>query len=341
MRNNFYIKYLRLFSTYIILIFFYLSQIIKCKLIRKKRISGFNYYNLNIIGPGNDWILSTIKKYLLLNKKLSDKKSLKVNFFLHYSIFPFKPILWFDSNPNILFFTHEDKYKYRPRYLYRNLFFLYDYIFCMNNDSNEFISKIISKNKIINLEKVKTNHFAGVSNEFAKKAQKFERPKFKKDNFINLGFHCRPYKRKRPELMPEIMKFLPNFKLICCGEGHSEKDFYSELISSKRIEFKNYKFEDLHFFYSEIDILICCSVFEGGPTPLVEANAFGIPFLSTDVGFAKEVASEHDKIVGVNSSAFEISQCLIQLSQNIGSKSKKIVTWEEIVNDFYFQIKNK
>ena len=42
-------------------------------------------------------------------------------------------------------------------------------------------------------------------------------------------------------------------------------------------------------FYKKIDLYVCASSHEGLPTPLLEASACGIPFVSTDVGIVKEI----------------------------------------------------
>ena len=330
-------KHVQIYIRFLILSVFSISQIIRGFLIKKQSLKEKTNFKLNVIGSANDWILSTIKEQLLLNKNLNNIKGQKINFYLHYSTLPFNPKLWFSLNHNILFFTHEDVKRYKPSFFYRKLYSFYDVIVCMNNNSNNKITKILLNNKKIST-KVITNHFAGVSIEFANKAKSIKKKEFSKDGLIRLGFHCRPYSRKRPELLPKILKYLPNFKLICCGEDHNSLDIYKELISQDKVEFHNYKFDDLHLFYSQIDLLVCCSTFEGGPTPLVEANAFGIPFLSTDVGFAKEVASNFDKVIKVNSSEKLMSEALIEISKNIGLKPKQIVTWEKIVDYFHKQI---
>ena len=327
-----------IYSSFIIFIFIG-SQNIK-KFIKKRKYD-FKYININIFGKSDDWILGTIKKEILANRYLSYKGGYKVNFFLHYSLLPNRPKIWFSKHPNILFFTHEDISKYRPYFLYRKSFSYYDLIICMNKDSNKFISRVISNGKSCKSEKVLTNCFAGLSNEFKEYAKAYQKSTFKEEKIINLGFHCRPYSRKRPELLPHIMKMLPNFKLICCGEGHEELNIYDNLKSLNRIEFKNYSYSDLHLFYEEIDLLICCSSFEGGPTPLIEANAFGIPFLSTNVGFAKEICTQYDKIVNINSSISTMSKSLTELTKNIALKPKIILGWEEVVNKFYLQVNRK
>jgi len=47
--------------------------------------------------------------------------------------------------------------------------------------------------------------------------------------------------------------------------------------------------EDMPKFYKDVDLYICASSHEGLPTPLVEACACGIPFVSTDVGIISEI----------------------------------------------------
>ena len=338
-KKNLVIKFSFLESIYSfsIIYLFIISQNIK-KIFIKKRKYHLQNLSINIVGNSSDWILGRIKKEILANRLLSNKKGYKVNFFLHYSLLPNKPNSWLSKYPNILFFTHEDIRKYRPYFLYRKLFSYYELIVCMNNESNKYISRIITNGKHSNSEKVVTNYFAGLSNELKLHAEAYKKSNLKKEKIIKLGFHCRPYSRKRPELLPHIIEMLPNFKLICCGEGHSQLPIYDKLKSLNRIEFKEYIYSDLHLFYKEIDLLICSSSFEGGPTPLMEANAFGIPFLSTNVGFAKEISTKYDKVVDINSSISTMAQGLTELTKNIYLKPKIILTWEEVVDKFYLQI---
>ena len=48
-------------------------------------------------------------------------------------------------------------------------------------------------------------------------------------------------------------------------------------------------------FYSKIDILVCMSLSEGTPNPILEAMACGVPVITTDVGIVPQVFGEKQK----------------------------------------------
>ncbi len=50
--------------------------------------------------------------------------------------------------------------------------------------------------------------------------------------------------------------------------------------------------EEMKEFYNKIDLYVCTSKEEGGPNCILEAMCCGVPIISTDVGFVKEVLGE-------------------------------------------------
>ncbi|HUU88394.1 MAG TPA: FkbM family methyltransferase [Candidatus Glassbacteria bacterium] len=84
-----------------------------------------------------------------------------------------------------------------------------------------------------------------------------------------------------------------------CGQSHykSVKNFELFERIAKQVgaitcvSEKNYNYDTIHKFYQSIDILVCTSSSEGGPLPVFEAIASGIPVISTPVGLTELMGS--------------------------------------------------
>lgn len=82
-----------------------------------------------------------------------------------------------------------------------------------------------------------------------------------------------------------------SLQLIVVGDGYSPTnkiliDFLQEKgLSIRNIEFRE-KTDDMRSFYEEIDLFALSSVSEGFPNVLAEAQASGVPCITTDVGDA-------------------------------------------------------
>ena len=50
--------------------------------------------------------------------------------------------------------------------------------------------------------------------------------------------------------------------------------------------------DQMHEYYSKIDVLVCVSEIEGTPCPILEAMACGVPVITTDVGIVREAFGE-------------------------------------------------
>ncbi|RSL29031.1 glycosyltransferase family 1 protein [Salibacterium salarium] len=59
--------------------------------------------------------------------------------------------------------------------------------------------------------------------------------------------------------------------------------------------------KDMPAFYNSLDLLLITSSNEGGPAPALEANACGVPVLSTNVGYVKKITSPNGKFLILDS----------------------------------------
>ena len=96
--------------------------------------------------------------------------------------------------------------------------------------------------------------------------------------------------------------------------------------------------DEMVSFYHELDAYICASRTEGGPHPLLEASACGIPVISTRVGIAPELIEQNVNGILVERSVSSIREAIICLRDNqdlrieLGKHSRKTIeekwTWD-------------
>jgi glycosyltransferase involved in cell wall biosynthesis len=69
-------------------------------------------------------------------------------------------------------------------------------------------------------------------------------------------------------------------------------------------------------FYQELDAYICGSRTEGGPHPLLEAAACGVPLISTRVGIAPELIDNYANGILVDRTVADIRRAVILFRDN-------------------------
>jgi glycosyltransferase involved in cell wall biosynthesis len=300
----------------------------------------FDSYDLRTIGPKSDWILALIDSVLCNCANLSDPRGHKVNFYFHYSHLIKQPPALQGNITNVVLYTHEESEGHKPSSLFKLSLVSSDLIICMNQKTQESLSKFFRNYAFLKAPLIAVNHFAGVSEKFINNLNRIESAKAqpKQRTTFNVGFHCRPYPRKRPWLIAAAINLIPNAVLYCCGTGHDRVQEYNELKAANKLQVMDLCYDDLHLFYSQIDVLVCCSSYEGGPTPLIEAHAYAIPYVSSDVGFASELATEYDYILPVNSSPEEYAEAISKAYLNSGSKPNLVCPWESVAIKLSAQI---
>jgi hypothetical protein len=89
--------------------------------------------------------------------------------------------------------------------------------------------------------------------------------------------------------------------------------------------------EEMVCFYQGVDVQICASRSEGGPHPLLEAAACGIPLISTRVGIAPELIKDGDNGFIIERDIEAIRKAVITLRDNrdmrcsMGKRAREIV----------------
>ncbi len=81
--------------------------------------------------------------------------------------------------------------------------------------------------------------------------------------------------------------------------------------------------DEMKEFYNSIDLYVCVSSQEGGPNTILESMCCGVPIISTNVGFVKEVLGERQ-------SNFIIKKIIID---NVKNKIKKLINNKKIFKE--------
>lgn len=86
-----------------------------------------------------------------------------------------------------------------------------------------------------------------------------------------------------------------NYQFYIVGDGELKEELESYIKTNHLIYLQNFHFlgwiQDMSTFYPAMDIVCLCSFNEGTPVSLIEAQATGIPVISTNVGGVSDVVS--------------------------------------------------
>lgn len=93
-------------------------------------------------------------------------------------------------------------------------------------------------------------------------------------------------------------------------EGYNLQESYCD-----RVE-KFVPHDEMVHYYEGIDVLLCMSLIEGTPNPVLEAMACGVPVISTDVGIVPQVFGPKQKEYIVERTKEGLKEKIIDLIQN-------------------------
>ena len=117
-----------------------------------------------------------------------------------------------------------------------------------------------------------------------------------------------PSPRKRPELLLEVARKLPNSRFRLIGPNWRKSAYWRSVSESANIDYVELDGAITSRDLDGCSILLTTSEVEGGPMPLLEGVASGLFPITTNVGFAKDVLTMSDIpeefVVQPNSDAF-------------------------------------
>jgi glycosyltransferase involved in cell wall biosynthesis len=148
-------------------------------------------------------------------------------------------------------------------------------------------------------------------------------------------------KRKNPDLILRVIKFMKNRKFIIHGNGWENFISVKSHIKLPNLEIVKFNISDNPRIMRFASTYLSLSYLEGGPYPTLEALASGTPVVVTDTGWNKEIVSKSGGIVvPVN---VTLQQAVAAVNKTI--KMKEIVkntdllfgsyTWEALGNKVY------
>ena len=110
-----------------------------------------------------------------------------------------------------------------------------------------------------------------------------------------IGFCSAYYERKRPELIVDLVRLLPERRFRLLGRGWEGTIAHKHLEALPNFEYLESDYDAYPDFYDSLDVLVSPSRLEGGPIPLLEAMMSNVVPVASRTGFGPDLI-EH----GVN-----------------------------------------
>lgn len=99
------------------------------------------------------------------------------------------------------------------------------------------------------------------------------------------------YIRKRPDLILETIKALPELTFTVYGKNWEKWTKFHELIKLRNINYLEFDYSDYPSVLAQHKVFCSLSDMEGGPVPLLESLTAGLVPVVTDTGYARDLMS--------------------------------------------------
>ena len=158
-----------------------------------------------------------------------------------------------------------------------------------------FVIPIVNKYLMKHLIRESKNKKTFIRDKLGFKKNEIVIGSFQKDG-VGWGEGILPKNIKGPDLFVHsieiIAKTLPIVVLLTGpSRGYIKNELTKRNIKFKHVYLKNY--EEIVDYYHALDLYIVSSREEGGPKPLIESMASGVPVVTTNVGMAKDFIKDN------------------------------------------------
>lgn len=140
--------------------------------------------------------------------------------------------------------------------------------------------------------------------------------------------------RKGLDILPEVVKLMPDWKFIILGRGWDGFLKETNLVTSPNIEYQFFNKEARNVAISRATLFLSLSRLEGGPIPLIESMSAGVIPIATDTGFARDIIVEgiNGIVIPNPPTAFQVCKAISAASELKGSpqESVKHLSWDRL-----------
>ncbi|MBI3300256.1 MAG: glycosyltransferase family 4 protein [Elusimicrobia bacterium] len=147
-----------------------------------------------------------------------------------------------------------------------------------------------------------------------------------------VGFSTAYYERKRPALVLELARRLPQRKFIMLGRRWREWPRFAELSELPNFEYVEAPYSEYPRHYARMDVFVSPGVLEGGPIPLIEAMMCNAAPVASATGFAPDIIRHGDNgfLFDPQAPAERVAE-LIEQAYRLGADVRRTVehlSWE-------------
>ncbi|GAB3200539.1 glycosyltransferase involved in cell wall biosynthesis [Pontibacter aydingkolensis] len=237
--------------------------------------------------------------------------------------------------------THNSIVSYLFTKIWSHLLSKHDKLVALSLHMQEYYRNLYSNKKltyIYNGRELDTKAISTIPDEDLKRINLF------KGDSMLLGVSALLTERKGIDQSIRLLARMPNLKLLIVGDGPAKRQLLKlahELKVTTRCLFLGYRKEG-HRYYSLFDIYTMTSRSEGFPLALIEAAAYGIPTLASDLPVFQETFSTSEvsfyKLDDIDSMQKAIEYLITNrksFSENILCKYKLNYTAQEMASNYY------